>query len=193
LALTEEVGETLTAGTGCASVTAQMVSCDLGLATEQFLVVVVILGDDGDSVSAAGACGYILDESDSVCEEVRIYGGTGEDLLIGPDVSYDREVTVIRGGEGNDYLVAGEPGSELVGGPGDDWLIGAGGRDTLQGGGGEDTIVGGSGRDLLLGGRQNDTFYARDRLRDQVRGGSGRDRARIDVGRDVTQSIERLF
>jgi transcriptional regulator with XRE-family HTH domain len=192
--VTEEgEGVVLTPGPGCAGVSAQLVRCTLTV-TEASIKVVVLLSDLEDAVSAAGACGYLLDETGNTCGAVRIRGGSDKDVLIGPDADTEnRHLTVIRGGEEDDYLVAEEPGSELVGGPGDDWLEGAGGRDTLQGGGGEDTIVGGSGRDLLFGGRQNDTFYARDRLRDQVRGGSGRDRARIDVGRDVTRSIERLF
>src|SRR5688572_10965093 len=57
--VTEEGGVTLTPGTGCMTVTPQMVSCDL-TATEAALEVVVNLGDEGDSVSAAGACGYIF-------------------------------------------------------------------------------------------------------------------------------------
>jgi Ca2+-binding RTX toxin-like protein len=63
----------------------------------------------------------------------------------------------------------------------------------IAGDAGCDTLRGGPDRDQLLGGREQDTVYARDGFRDQVRGGSGRDRARIDVGRDVTSSIERLF
>jgi Ca2+-binding RTX toxin-like protein len=191
--VTEEgVGVVLTPGPGCASVTAQIVRCTLTV-TEASIEVVVLLGDEGDVLSAAGACGYLLDETGNGCGKVRIRGGRGEDVLIGPDVAESRHVTVIRGDGGGDYLVAGEPGSELIGGPGGDWLVGARGPDTLRGGRGEDRIIGGSGRDLLFGGRQNDTFFARDRTRDQVRGGSGRDRARIDVRRDLTRSIERLF
>ena len=191
--VTEEGGGVvLTPGTGCASVTAQMVSCTLTV-TEASIGVVVILGDEGDAVSAAGACGYLLDETGNMCGEVRIGGGGGGDVLIGPDVALHQEVTVIRGGPGDDYMVAGEPGSALDGGPGDDWLIGAGGPDHLRGGGGNDRIVGGGGRDRLLGGRERDTLFARDGDRDRVRGGSGRDRARIDLGRDIVHSIERLF
>ena len=191
--VTEEgVGVVLTPGPGCASVTAQIVRCTLTV-TEASIEVVVLLSDESDVVSAAGACGYLLDETGNGCGKVRIRGGSEGDVLIGPDVAASRHVTVIRGGRGADYLVAGEPGSELVGGPGGDWLIGARGPDNLRGGPGEDRIVGGRGGDQLFGGRQNDTFFARDITRDHVLGGPGRDRARIDVRRDLTRSIERLF
>jgi Ca2+-binding RTX toxin-like protein len=191
--VTEEgVGVVLTPGPGCASVTAQIVRCTLTV-TEASIEVVVLLSDESDVLSAAGACGYLLDEAGNSCGGVRIRGGSEGDALIGPDVAASRHVTVIRGQGGADYLVAGEPGSELVGGPGGDWLIGGPGPDVLRGWSGEDRIVGGSGHDLLLGGLQNDTFFARDGTRDDVRGGSGRDRARIDVRRDLTRSIERLF
>jgi Ca2+-binding RTX toxin-like protein len=191
--VTEEgAGVVLTPGPGCANVTAQIVRCTLTV-TEASIEVVVLLSDEEDVVSAAGACGYLLDETGNRCGKVRIRGGSGGDVLIGPDVAASRHVTVIRGDGGADYLAAGEPGSELIGGPGGDWLIGARGPDTLRGGRGEDRISGGSGRDLLFGRQHNDTLFARDGTRDEVRGGSGRDRARIDVRRDLTRSIERLF
>jgi Ca2+-binding RTX toxin-like protein len=191
----EGEGVVLTPGPGCASVTAQLVRCTLTV-TEASIEVLVLLRDESDTVSAAGACGYLLDETGNFCAKVRIGGGSGGDVLIGPDVAGENplpHVTVIRGDGGNDYLVTGEPGSELIGGPGADWLIGTAGPDTLRGRSGEDRIIGGSGRDLLFGGRQNDTFFARDGTRDQVRGGFGRDRACIDVRRDLTRSIERRF
>ena len=98
-----------------------------------------------------------------------IYGLGGDDLL--------------RGGGGND---------KLYGGPGNDKLYGNGGRDRLDGGGGNDMLNGGAGADTILGGAGADTLYARDRTRDVVNGGAGRDRARIDRI-DVRRSIERRF
>jgi Ca2+-binding RTX toxin-like protein len=71
----------------------------------------------------------------------------------------------------------------LVGTRGNDALCGLGGNDTLKGLGGNDRLVGGSG---------NDTFYARDRFRDVLFGGTGRDRARINAS-DVRRSIEVIF
>jgi Ca2+-binding RTX toxin-like protein len=98
-----------------------------------------------------------------------IYGLGGDDLL--------------RGGGGND---------KLYGGPGNDKLYGNGGRDRLDGGGGNDLLNGGAGADTLLGRGGADTLYARDRTRDVVNGGFGRDRARVDRV-DVRRSIERRF
>jgi Ca2+-binding RTX toxin-like protein len=54
-------------------------------------------------------------------------------------------------------------------------------------------LVGGRGRDVTIGGSGADTLLARDRQRDRIYGGPGRDRARIDRRLDVLQRIERVF
>jgi Ca2+-binding RTX toxin-like protein len=71
-------------------------------------------------------------------------------------------------------------------------LVGTRGNDALCGLGGNDTLKGLAGNDRLVGGRGNDTFYARDRFRDVLIGGTGRDRARINAS-DVRRSIEVIF
>jgi Ca2+-binding RTX toxin-like protein len=67
-------------------------------------------------------------------------------------------------------------------------LVGTRGNDKLCGLGGNDTLKGLGGNDRLKGGRGRDTFYSRDRFRDVLLGGPGRDRARVDA-RDVRRSI----
>jgi Ca2+-binding RTX toxin-like protein len=71
-------------------------------------------------------------------------------------------------------------------------LVGTRGNDALCGLGGNDTLKGLAGNDRLVGGGGNDTFYARDRFRDVLIGGTGRDRARINAS-DVRRSIEVIF
>jgi len=71
-------------------------------------------------------------------------------------------------------------------------LVGTRGNDALCGLGGNDTLKGLAGNDRLVGGGGNDTFYARDRFRDVLLGGPGRDRARVNTS-DVRRSIEALF
>ena len=71
-------------------------------------------------------------------------------------------------------------------------LKGYGGNDVILGGRGNDRIVGGPGRDRLFGGPGRDTFFTRDGARDVLKGGSGRDRARVDR-LDVRRSIASLF
>jgi large repetitive protein len=83
----------------------------------------------------------------------------------------------------------------LRGTPGRDLLRGLGGRDVLHGLGGQDTLVGGTGVDRLLGGAGNDTLVARDRTRDTISCGSGRDVVHADpddrVARDCEQVVRR--
>ena len=55
--------------------------------------------------------------------------------------------------------------------------------------GGNDTIDSRGGRDVLRGGTGNDVLLARDRTRDTLDGGPGRDRARVDKI-DAVRNIE---
>ena len=127
----------------------------------------------------------------------RITGGPGKDLIRG---GAGRDL--LNGGGGNDRLVGGAKADRLLGGGandkllgslGADKLLGGTGRDVLTGGGGGDRLVGGGGRDAYRGGGGRDTLIARDRRAEVVNGGPGRDRARIDRGRDTPRSIEVLF
>jgi Ca2+-binding RTX toxin-like protein len=126
----------------------------------------------------------------------RITGGPGKDLIRG---GAGRDL--LNGGGGNDRLVGGAKADRLLGGGGNDKLlgslgadrlIGGRGRDVLTGGAGGDRLVGGGGRDAYKGGAGSDTLIARDRVAEVVDGGPGRDRARIDRGRDTPRSIEVL-
>ena len=103
-----------------------------------------------------------------------IVGTSGKDLLVGTDGD-----DVICGRGGNDVVKAGG---------GHDLVRGGSGRDTIFGGAERDILMGGPGRDVLLGGAGPDLIRARDRRRDAVRGGNGRDGAvmdRIDRGFSV--------
>ncbi|HFE32207.1 MAG TPA: hypothetical protein ENJ17_02725, partial [Gammaproteobacteria bacterium] len=83
----------------------------------------------------------------------EIYGGVGDDVLIGgagPNVLY--------GGEGNDTLTGGSSADALYGEAGADTLRGGAGADNLQGGAGDDTLYGEAGADTLQGGADNDTL-----------------------------------
>src|SRR5829696_3709463 len=81
----------------------------------------------------------------------------------------------------------------LIGTRGRDVICGRGGSDTLIGRAGGDVLRGGPGSDLVRAGRGRDTLYARDRRSDQLIGGRGDDRARVDVRKDTRTSIESLF
>jgi dipeptidyl aminopeptidase/acylaminoacyl peptidase len=78
-------------------------------------------------------------------------------------------------------------------GAGNDVVYGAGGNDFAVGGAGADVLVGGPGRDEVWGEAGNDRFSTRDRTRDSVRGGFGRDRAWVDRRLDWVFGVERVY
>jgi hypothetical protein len=65
-------------------------------------------------------------------------------------------------------------------------------NDLICGRRGADRIAGGGGRDTILGGRGNDTLLVRDRARDDVRCGRGRDRVFADRRDRVARDCERV-
>ena len=71
---------------------------------------------------------------------------------------------------------------------GNDSLNGRAGSDKLYGGAGNDTLTGGPGADLLDGNSGNDLVFARDRQRDTIHCGPGKDVVTADksdtIGRD---------
>lgn len=99
--------------------------------------------------------------------------------------------TTFIGTEGADTIV-GTPSADVVcGRGGNDVIVGNGGNDSLFGGEGADRITGGRGRDRMLGEAGNDTLLARDRTRDVVVGGTGRDVATVDRKLDSVSGVER--
>jgi hypothetical protein len=87
----------------------------------------------------------------------------------------------VDGGDGNDWI---------IGGLGNDVLVGGNGKDKILGLRGNDSITGGAGRDILFGGSGDDTIDAFDTERDQVAGGRGTDKARVDENVDQAWSVE---
>jgi hypothetical protein len=88
----------------------------------------------------------------------------------------------LKGLAGNDVL---------TGLQGDDCLSGGRGKDRLSGGPGNDTLSGGPGKNRYSGGPGKDRINARNRVRETVRCGPGKDRARVDAG-DRTVGCERV-
>jgi hypothetical protein len=109
-----------------------------------------------------------------------IYGGPGNDRILGGPRESEDDADVIDGGAGNDDLDGGRaPQSEYRGT--DDLILGRSGADVLRGGPGRDTLDGGPG---------NDTIRARDGERDEVRCGTGHDRAFVDKHDRVARDCE---
>jgi TolB protein len=95
-------------------------------------------------------------------------------------------------GTAGDDILRGTAGDDVICGlGGDDVISGDGGDDRIIGGAGADVISGGTGEDVLLGGPGNDLFNARDRTRDVVDGGSGRDSGRWDARLDRIRAVEK--
>lgn len=85
----------------------------------------------------------------------EVNGGPGGDReVVGSTVKIP---ATLRGGSGNDYLVAGGGNDRLIGSAGNDTLIGGSGTDRLFGGPGNDLLRAGRGPDLLNGGSGVDT------------------------------------
>ena len=121
-------------------------------------------------------------------EDDRLDGTRRRDVICGLDGD-----DVIRGLGAGDVIRGGSGNDRIRGGRGHDRLYGGGGSDRLYGQSGRDRLVGGSGRDRLYGNAGNDSFSSRDtRQLDRVRGGRGRDRAKVDRA-DRVRSVERVF
>ena len=90
-----------------------------------------------------------------------LYGGDGDDLIIGQDGG-----DTLHGGEGDDILWGDDNGhagsgdiTPAEGADNDDILYGDAGNDTLYGGIGKDKLIGGAGSDILRGGADSDDYY----------------------------------
>ena len=103
----------------------------------------------------------------------RLNGGAGNDVLYGAG---GRDV--LRGLDGRDKLYGGASNDTLSGGRGKDHLDGGTGNDRLTGGGDGDRYKGGSG---------NDTISARNKVKESIDCGSGRDTATVDRNDKVTR------
>lgn len=125
-----------------------------------------------DVVTYAGRTAPVRADLDGLADD----GEQGEgDRILG-------DFEILQGGRDADVLAGGRRGDRLSGGRGDDRLLGNGGGDILAGGPGFDWLAGGPGRDTLL---------SRDGKRDVVRGGAGRDEAKVDRV-DAVLGVERI-
>jgi hypothetical protein len=125
----------------------------------------VICGLSGnDVIDGAGG----IDVIDGANGNDRVTGGSGNDPLL-------------LGLRGNDRLNGNGGDDTASGGAGTDRVRGSSGKDRLGGGSGDDLMNGGPGGDRIRGGSGDDDIRARDGIRDGVNGGSGLDRATVDL------------
>ena len=122
-------------------------------------------------------------------------GGNGNDALIG-----GHGADTFLGAAGKDVLYGGPNNDRLNGAGGNDKVLGEAGADRIYGGDGNDYLDGGSssdriylndGLDTAFGSGGNDIFYAIDRTKDELYGGSGSDTATCDVS-DLRASLENV-
>jgi Ca2+-binding RTX toxin-like protein len=86
----------------------------------------------------------------------------------------------VRGGEGDDSIIAGLPEALVHGDEGNDTIDARGGGATIHGGEGNDLIWVGRDAILVEGNDGNDTFRARGLIDAELRGGLGDDTYEID-------------
>jgi Ca2+-binding RTX toxin-like protein len=116
----------------------------------------------------------------------RLDGGAGNDRLLGGPGN-DRETgdagrDILEGATGTDYLDGGASTDQVRGGLG---------NDTVKGGAGNDFMSGGPGKDKIYGGPGNDKIDSRDKTRDVVDCGPGKDTVTADKV-DVVKHCERV-
>jgi Ca2+-binding RTX toxin-like protein len=157
-----------------------------------------ISGNGGDDELLGDEDGDILDGGEG---QDRIVGHGGGDIITGgPDhdvLHGNAGRDTVDGGDGPDRLVGeakrddmtGGAGKDRIeGGGGDDHIEGGGGNDTLTGNDGEDVITGNSGEDAAFGGPGADSFKMCDGNQDEVYGGGGTNKAKVD-GNDILFDI----
>ncbi len=118
----------------------------------------------------------------------NLRGGAGDDVLIAGG-----ETNRLFGMGGNDIITGSDGGDFLAGGSGDDIISGGLARDFIFGGLGDDQIFGGEGSDVLRGnegedtidgGGGNDSIVSGDE-NDTVDGGAGNDLILAGQGDDI--------
>jgi hypothetical protein len=204
----------VSAGPGCISINTDAAFCERRVVRLRLVRIGVRTYDLDDRIEVDAEARIIRLRSGRGPDKLR--GGKGRNLLVGgegPDVfqptsegwdvaDYSMRTGAVKvtigdglandGGAGEGDLVS-SGFEEVLGGAGDDSLVGERDRDRLWGRGGGDVIGGRGGRDRLFGGSGRDILRARDGDPDVVAGGTGYDRARLDVGLDVANSIEGFF
>jgi Ca2+-binding RTX toxin-like protein len=109
------------------------------------------LRTNGDDVSVAGLSANARLTNLDAGDAVTVDGNLGNDVINAGAADGAVASISLRGGAGNDTLIAGRGGMTLDGGAGNDLLLGGSGSDVLNAGTGRDILVGGDGDDLFSG------------------------------------------
>ena len=142
-----------------------------------------------DSIQAGAGNDLIVIDADD--NPANIDAGAGDDIVWVIDdgaVDFnlaDLHAEMMRGGNGNDRLVAGGQSSVVIaGGQGDDIIIGGSADDALAGQAGDDKVDGMQGNDTLYG-HQGDDYLQGNAGDDYLDGGLGDDNLNGGLGNDI--------
>ena len=201
------VSATADRGPGCVSSGAGKLRCNLDWLSSDApyanIVVVTNVTAAGELVLTA-VVGYSRADSDPSNNSLTLKANTPVPVVPSPPGGGRPQIgtakdDTLRGtsrndtlsGLGGNDLLNGLAGNDLLkGGAGNDKLNGGAGNDTLYGGSGNDVITGGPGSDRVFGGPGNDTIYARDRVKDAIDCGGGRDTVFADKKDGVARNCE---
>jgi Ca2+-binding RTX toxin-like protein len=114
---------------------------------------------------------------------MQVFGQGGNDTIALDESNGALPAAQLFGGAGNDTLIGGSGGDFLFGQSGNDTLLGKGGNDLLFGGAGNDTLTGGDGDDQMFGEAGNDRMiWNPGDDSDLMEGGDGTDTAEVNGG-----------
>ncbi len=165
---------------GSCSVAGTTVTCGLGeplSGSSPQVLLVVRAPSSGAVTSTVGAVSQLPDPAPGNNSAATTASVSGS----GPAVT--RCANVIKGNAKS---------NRLKGTAGGDKISGKGGKDVLLGRGGDDCLLGGKGRDKYSGGSGADTIRAKDKTRDVIRCGAGRDVVFADKVDRVGKDCERV-
>ncbi len=148
-------------------------------------------GAGGDSLTIVGASGVARGGPGNDLLRVtgaraRGTGAAGNDSVIAAGAA-----VLADGGAGNDVLIVKGVRGRAVGAGGSDRVTATGARIGVDAGAGKDAITVAGGGATVLAGAGNDTILAKNRRKDRLDGGAGKDSATVDRV-DVRRRIERV-
>ena len=114
---------------------------------------------------------------------IQVFGQGGNDTITLDEANGAMPRANLFGGTGNDTLIGGSGGDMLFGENGNDTLLGKGGFDFLFGGAGNDVLTGGDDDDQMFGQGGNDRMiWNPGDDSDLKEGGAGTDTAEVNGG-----------
>ena len=139
----------------------------------------------GGSILVNGGSVVVVGGTPTVANttHIRIFGVAGGDTIGLNEANGALPAARLYGGDGNDVLIGGSGVDQLYGQSGNDTLLGKGGNDLLFGATGNDTLTGGVGNDQVFGQGGNDQMiWNSGDGSDLFEGGSDTDKAEVNGG-----------